>query len=428
MIADLRMLRLLCGALLLLSAPVRAEPEPEPASAGLAPPSCNDPARRLPSSFTVRAGLQETLALPGTVTRVAVGEPTIADVAVIDQRTLLLQGRKPGETSLMVWTACASQPQRMLVQVPLTPAEPTPAQRLSQRQPPEVLATLPSQIQADIRFVELSRSRLIEVGSRLQGGRASNLFLSQGSNATTVTPGNVAASVGFPLDNGAFNIVWGGGSGRFLAAINLLEQNGYAYTLSQPSLVAMSGQSAYFLAGGEVPIPVPQGSLGAVAIEYKEFGVRLTLTPTILGNQQILLKVAPEVSDLDFANAITLQGSTIPALRIRRTDTTISLADGESFIISGLVGRSTVSNVSKMPGLADIPILGAFFRSNRFQSDDRELLMIVTPRLVRPLKAGTNLPPLPGEHLRRYDPTPGQILLDGPVAPYKGPAPVGFSR
>jgi len=156
--------------------------------------------------------------------------------------------------------------------------------------------------------------------------------------------------------------------------------------------------------------------------------VRLTLTPTILGNQQILLKVAPEVSDLDFANAITLQGSTIPALRIRRTDTTISLADGESFIISGLVGRSTVSNVSKMPGLADIPILGAFFRSNRFQSDDRELLMIVTPRLVRPLKAGTNLPPLPGEHLRRYDPTPGQILLDGPVAPYKGPAPVGFSR
>lgn len=439
MAADIRSLRLHGLLLCSFALPAMAEEAiPSPAAieaiqaAELPSPTCNEAALQLPPRFSIHAGLQETLTMPGTITRVAIGEPTTADVTVIDQRTLLLQGRKPGETSLMVWTACNKQPIRMLIQVPPippVPAELTPAQKLSQSRPAAELAVLPSQIQADIRFVELSRSRLIEIGSRLQGIRGNNLFTSQTATGTisTPTPGNVSA-VPFPLDGTAFNILWGGGSKSFLTAINLLEQTGYAYTLSQPSLVAMSGQSAYFLAGGEVPIPVPQGALGGIAIEYKEFGVRLTLTPTILSNQQILLKVAPEVSDLDFANAITIQGSTVPALRIRRTDTTISLADGESFIIGGLVGRSTSSNVNKMPWLADVPILGAFFRSHRFQSDDRELLMIVTPRLVRPLKAGTSLPPMPGENLRRFDPTAKDILFDGVGSPYKGSAPIGFSR
>jgi len=388
--------------------------------------ACQD-AISLPASVTINPGYQEQLDLPVPVTRVAVGEPTIADVTLVDARSLLLLARKPGDTSLLVWTKCRRDPIKVVVKVP---AASSALQQLSQKQTPEMLAQLPSQVQVDIRFVELSRSRLSDLGARLLGTRSSNLFTSPtgGSASGSAGIGSLTAS-SFPLDGNAFNIVWGGGSSRFLTAINLLEQTGYAYTLSQPSLVAMSGQSASFLAGGEVPIPVPQTGSGGggITIQYKEFGVRLMLTPTIVSTNQIFLKVAPEVSDLDFANAITIQGSTVPALRIRRTDTSISLADGESFIISGLITRSTVNNADKLPGLSDIPILGAFFRSNRFQTDDRELLMIVTPRLVRPFAADAKLPPLPGEALRTYQPTPGQLFWQGSDSPNRD-ASTGFSR
>lgn len=392
--------------------------------AAAAPADCGN-ARQLPAQLDIRAGLQEPLALGVAVKRLAIGEPTIADVAVMDPKNLLLQGKKAGETSLFVWTQCSQEPMKVLVRVapdlaatqqlalPTAPLPSEPAAR-------QALAVLPSQVQADIRFVEVSRSRLQDVGTRLQlrsGSGRSNFFGSPGSSGASVSPGNPAPTVGIPLATDAFNIVWGGNSSRFLSAINLLEQNGYAYTLSRPSLVALSGQSANFLAGGEVPIPVPQGQNGSIAIEYKEFGVRLTISPTIMDSQQILLKVAPEVSDLDFSNAVTIQGSVIPALRIRRTDTTIALADGESFIISGLVARSTLSNVDKLPGLGNIPILGAFFRSTRFESEDRELLMIVTPRLVKPLRANAELPSLPGQRWQRYQPGTGSLFWQGVSGP-----------
>lgn len=381
----------------------------------------------LPATLTINAGYQEPLTLPVPVTRVAVGEPTIADVTLTDARSLLVLARKAGDTSLLVWTKCERNPMKIVIKVP---AISSALQQLTQKQTPDMLAKLPSQVQVDIRFVELSRSRLSDLGARLLGTQRGNLFASPtGSGVSGSAGAGSLIAPTFPLDGNAFNIVWGGGSSRFLTAINLLEQTGYAYTLSQPSLVAMSGQSASFLAGGEVPIPVPQTGAGGggITIQYKEFGVRLMLTPTIVSSDQIFLKVAPEVSDLDFANAITIQGSTVPALRIRRTDTSISLADGESFIISGLITRSTVNNADKLPGLSDIPILGAFFRSNRFQTDDRELLMIVTPRLVRPFAVDAKLPPLPGEGLRSYQPTPGQLFWRGSESPDRDPS-IGFSR
>lgn len=383
--------------------------------------NCLDPAQQLPAEFTIKAGLQEPFTLPAAMVRVAVGEPGIADVAVVDARTLLLQGRKAGETSLLVWTQCApTTPQRMLIRVL---SDLSAAQQLAQASDPETLAMLPSQVQVDIRFVEVSRAKLIDVGTRLQmrsGSGRSNFFGSPSGNPATpsATPGSPVPNPGLPLDPGAFNIVWGGSSSRFLSAINLLESNGYAYTLSRPSLVALSGQTASFLAGGEVPIPVPQGQSGTISIEYREFGVRLAISPTVLSPQQILLKVAPEVSDLDFSNAVTVQGTTVPALRVRRTDTSISLADGESFIISGLVSRNTLSNVDKLPGLGNVPVLGAFFRSNRFESEDRELLMIVTPRLVRPIAADARLPELPAEVWRRYSPSAGSLFWQGVMPPY----------
>jgi pilus assembly protein CpaC len=204
------------------------------------------------------------------------------------------------------------------------------------------------------------------------------------------------------VNNDTFNIGFGGG--RVSAMINALESSGFAYTLARPSLVALSGQSATFLAGGEVPIPVPSSGSNTISIEYKEFGIRLTLTPTVIDHGRISLKVAPEVSELDYSNAVTIQGISVPALTIRRTDTSISLADGESFVISGLISTNNTSSVSKFPGLGDIPILGAFFRDSSVSRQEKELLMIVTPHLVQPLAANAQLPSLPGEKLRNYDP------------------------
>ena len=177
-----------------------------------------------------------------------------------------------------------------------------------------------------------------------------------------------------------------------------------SYTLARPSLVALSGQSATFLAGGEVPVPVPSSGSDNVSIEYKEFGIRLTLTPTVVSRDRIVLKVAPEVSELDYTNAVNIAGTLVPGLKVRRTDTSISLADGESFVISGLISTRNSSQVDKFPGLGDIPILGAFFRSSNISREERELLMIVTPHLIQPLAATAQLPSLPGEKLRNYDP------------------------
>jgi pilus assembly protein CpaC len=257
---------------------------------------------------------------------------------------------------------------------------------------------LPSQVQTDIRFVEVSRTKLKEASASIFGTRGNFLF---GSPRTLPTIGGVVTP-SVPVDNGMFNLNFA--TGNTLVAINALEGSGFAYTLARPSLVALSGQSASFLAGGEVPIPVPSSGSDNISIEYKEFGIRLTLTPTIIEKNRIALKVAPEVSELDFTNAVSIAGTIVPALTIRRTDTSISLADGESFVISGLISTRNNSQVNKFPGLGDIPILGAFFRDNSVNREERELLMIVTPHLVQPLAANAQLPSLPGEQLRNYDP------------------------
>jgi pilus assembly protein CpaC len=273
--------------------------------------------------------------------------------------------------------------------------------------PPSEDPLLPSQVQTDIRFVEVSRTKLKEASTSIFGKGSNNfLFGSPGTvPGVTVSPGTVGGTrPAIPLNNNNFNIVWGGGSSKVLGMLNAMESSGFAYTLARPSLVALSGQSASFLAGGEFPVPVPNGEGNGISIEYKEYGVRLTLTPTVVGRNRIALKVAPEVSELDFTAGVTIAGTTVPALNVRRTDTSVSLADGESFVISGLINTSNIASVDKFPGLGDIPILGALFRSSQINRDERELLMIVTPHLVQPLAANAPLPSLPGESLRNYDP------------------------
>lgn len=369
--------------------------------------ACDAMVSALPSGLSMVSGSQRYLSLPEPVSRLALGDPAVADVALVAKRNLLLQAKKAGVTTLMVWSRCSAQP--MTVSLTIS----GPGGMASRSVSSSDAAELPSQVQADIRFVELSRSRLRDLGTRFQWrseGR-SNLLVSPGA-VRTVTSTTIPGLPSLTSNPNSFSLLWGGNSSRFLAAIDLLESSGYAYTLAKPSLVAMSGQTANFLAGGEVPIPVPQTN-NNITIEYKQFGIRLALTPTIVSRSKIVLKVSPEVSDLDFSNGIVLQNIQVPSLRVRRADTSISLGDGESFIIGGLINKSTTSNVDKLPGLGNLPLVGALFRSTRFESEDRELLMIVTPRLIQPIAAGANLPALPGDDLQSHDPATLRLFFLG---------------
>ena len=348
----------------------------------------------LPAVLEVGEGLQQVLQSPVAITRLAIGDPKIADVHPSGSNAFLLTGMAPGATSLMVWTACSSAPRQSMVFVQ---GKATAAMTRAAELPSED-TLLPSQVQTDIRFVEVSRTKLKEASASIFGTRGNFLF---GSPRTLPTIDGVVQGR-LPVNNDQFNFSWIGG--KTMVMINALEGSGFAYTLARPSLVALSGQSASFLAGGEVPIPVPSSGSDNVSIEYKEFGIRLTLTPTIVGRNRISLKVAPEVSELDYTNALVIESIRVPALTVRRTDTTVSLADGESFVISGLISSNNTTTISKFPGLGDIPILGAFFRDSSINRQDKELLMIVTPHLVQPLAANAQLPALPGENLRNYDP------------------------
>ncbi|NWL77516.1 secretin [Pseudomonas taiwanensis] len=349
----------------------------------------------------VGQGRQEVMSYPQAITRLAVGDPEVADVQLADKHSFLVTGKRAGATSLMVWTSCSREPRRSLLYIEGV-ASAALAESLDE---PQVADPVPSQVQTDIRFVEVSRGKLKQASTSLVR-QGSNLFVlgAPGSlNNISVTPDGILDGT-FGGATGGFNVIWGGGSSKVLGFINALENSGFAYTLAKPSLVALSGQSASFLAGGEFPVPVPNGEGDNITIEYKEFGVRLTLTPTVVGRQRISLKVAPEVSELDFSAGVSIAGTQVPALKVRRTDTSISLADGESFVISGLISSQNIANIDKFPGLGDLPVIGALFRSSQIDREDRELLMIVTPHLVQPLAAGAQLPELPGEGLRRYDP------------------------
>ena len=349
----------------------------------------------LPAVLEVAQGTQKALESAVNISRIAVGDPTIADVHANGSNAFLLTGMAPGTTSLMVWTACSKQPRQSMVFVKGKATEGFTGASVVPSEDP----TLSSQVQTEIRFVEVNRTKLQEASTSIFGVGTNFLLASPGSflsNAEGLITGGPVANDKY------FNIGFGGG--RVKAMINALEGSGFAYTLARPTLVALSGQSASFLAGGEVPIPIPSSGSDNVSIEYKEFGIRLTLTPTVVGRDRILLKVAPEVSELDYTNAVNIAGTLVPGLNVRRTDTSISLAAGESFVISGLISTRNTSQVNKFPGLGDIPILGAFFRDSNISREERELLMIVTPRLVQPLAANAPLPSLPGEKLRNYDP------------------------
>ncbi|MEO9523144.1 type II and III secretion system protein family protein [Marinobacter alexandrii] len=313
-------------------------------------------------------GEQRVMTFPGTLVKVAISDPDVAGVSISGGSELLLTAKSQGSATLSVWLKGRSQPLRSLVVVSATLGEKLP---------------FGTQVQTDIRIVEVNRSELNELGmyySKLfNGGQFEASFAGTSSVAPIPGRGQAITSSGFSFFRFGENS---------LSIINALESGGFAYTLAEPSLVTLSGQNATFLSGGEFPIPVRSDDDG-VQVEFKQFGVSLSLTPTVVDQGQIILKVAPEVSDLDETAGVTANGITIPGLRVRRTETTVAMGSGETFIISGLVTRNTFNNSDRIPGLGNLPILGALFRSDRVSREDRELIMVVTPHLVSSGRKGS---------------------------------------
>ncbi len=182
------------------------------------------------------------------------------------------------------------------------------------------------------------------------------------------------------------------GTATWTNFIDALQEDGLVKILAEPTLIALSGQTAAFHAGGEFPVPVPQGD-GDITIEYKEFGVKLSFAPTVLSQEKIGIQISPEVSELDFSTAVRFTGFVVPGLTTRKASTTVELGDGQSFAIAGLLSENVRESIAKFPFLGDIPILGSLFRSRQFQKKETELIIIATPHLAKPIQADKQ--PLP---------------------------------
>ena len=292
----------------------------------------------------------------------------------------------------------------------------------------------PLQVNLQVRIAEVSRSVVRAIGMNLTSIDSSSGFkfgVGQGREGAIpqFSPGRSLGTGSETVDR-VFNPITGeieelpgstvspispgttlGAFGKFLgldvgAALDLAETEGLVTTLSQPNLTALSGETAEFLAGGEFPIPLSQG-LGTTTIEYKNFGVSLAYTPTVLANGRISMRVRPEVSEISSQNAITLNGFQVPSLVTRRAETTVELGSGQSFMIAGLLSNTAQNTIDKAPGLGDVPILGNLFRSTTYRKGETELVIVVTPYLVRPVDANDIV--LPTDGFRK--PTEFQRLL-----------------
>jgi pilus assembly protein CpaC len=267
---------------------------------------------------------------------------------------------------------------------PGTPLKIVPINRLR-------MAT-PLQVMLQVKIAEVSRSLVREIGVNLENidpsggstgfkfnrGRDIGEFQSDGKRFGFVPPGT-GSSVGLRLsDVLGFSVA---------GALDLNENNGLVTTLAEPTLTALSGETASFLAGGEFPIPMASG-IGGTSIEFKQYGVSLAFTPTVLEGGRISMRVRPEVSELSSEGAIQIAGFRIPSLTTRRTETTVELGSGQSFMIGGLMRNGGNNSIERTPGIGNIPILGALFRSNSFRRNETELVIVVTPYLVKPVNAG----------------------------------------
>lgn len=355
----------------------------------------------------VAVNKSQVLKLDRTYAKAMIGNPDIADVMPLSASAVYVLGRATGATNLALYDARGG-----LISVVDVVVGPDTLELKRQ-----LAATFPGErvkvsVVNDSLMLEgevsspLAAERIVTLAETFAPNHVLNL-LAVGSPQQVMLEVRVSEmSRGTVKQLGLNHVSWSSGSftgqgnredGPFVGALNglfgsslnleleALERNGLVRTLANPNLVALSGESASFLAGGEIPVPSGVDNNGRVSISFKPFGVALAFTPTVLGDGLINLRVAPEVSSLDRDASVQLDGATIPGLKVRRAITSLELRDGQSFAMAGLLQSDYSNNIRRMPILGRIPILGALFRSTNFQRSETELVIIVTPRLVRPV-------------------------------------------
>jgi pilus assembly protein CpaC len=394
-----------------------------------------DDGPRSPSNgqkVTLISGRSTVLTTGFDVVRIAVADPAVAAATVVQPREILVEAKAAGTVSLIVWGEVDRQQFELAVEpaigslqlqlqglfpgedIRVTVSEEavvlsgrvsamTIAQRAEEvaeasSSKSKVINMLQApagassqQVMLQVRFAEVDRRALTELGASFIARRDKfDAITSTQQYAAPVIDDEKQAPIVFSDYLNLFFFWRPEGIGGVIRA---LKERGYFHSLAEPNLIAYNGQEASFLAGGEFPVPVVQGATGTVTIQWKEFGVRLNFRPTITGDQ-IRLKVKPEVSAIDFEKGITLSGFRVPALTTRRAETEVELKDGQSFAIAGLLNNVAQQTADRIPILGDLPIVGTLFRSRRTQKDQTELLVLITPKLVRPLEAGEE-PPMP---------------------------------
>jgi pilus assembly protein CpaC len=419
-----------CIIVILVAAPqAQQAPAYTPATASGGPA----PAVDAPTDIDLLVGRSTIVNVGSTIARVSLTVPDIADAMVTAPSQLLIHGKQPGTISLFVWDRGGSiKTYEVKVRRDLTallahmkqlfPGEPievrgsgkdvvlsgTVSSTYVREKAAEVAGgyvekkenvvnllrqqegVASNQVMLRVRFAEVSRSALQELGASFVAHGYKNEWFGRTTTGQFAAPewdqdGKLVFSDFLNL----FVLNTKEGLGGVVRA---LQNKGLFQSLAEPNLISTNGKEASFLAGGEFPYPVIQAGANsnAVTIMFKEFGIRLNFTPTVLGGDLINLKVRPEVSALDFANAVTIEGFRIPALSTRRTETEVELRDGQTFAIAGLMNNSLTNSLSKIPGIGDIPVLGLLFRSKAHQKNQTELVVMITPTIVRRGQTGVS--------------------------------------
>lgn len=317
--------------------------------------------------INVIVGQSVTHRLDTKVKTVSIANSDIADVVVAGPNEVLVNGKKIGLTTLVLWDdANNSRTFNVTVRGPFSDQK----------------------IELRVKLAEVNRTKALELGFNFFGQTDHNGATWAGATSPVPIPADQA--------NALFSYVKG--ADQIAAAIKALETNGTLKILAEPNVIAASGEEAEFLSGGEIPVPVavtPNGSGTTVTIEWKEFGTKIHFVPTIVDTGVINLVVSPEVSQLDYNNAVLLSGFRIPAIRVRKATTTVELSDGESLVIGGLIQSTETKIHKKIPILGHIPLLGYLFTDVQTQKEESELLIVVSPHLVRALPRGAEIK-LPG--------------------------------
>jgi pilus assembly protein CpaC len=342
--------------------------------------------------INVAVGQSVTQSVPVLIKTVSIADSKVADVVVAGPREILVNGKHTGFTTVVVWDENnVSTIYNVVVRG----------------------AFSDQKIELRVQVAELDKQKLLELGVDWLWGKqgANNAWIGGSYGGKVATPSIPLQIFGDNdlrrAEGGAegvdLAVGWTDGIHRVTAMLKAMQADGVARILAEPNVVASSGQPASFLSGGEFPVPIAQGGSGAgattITIEYKEFGIKVDFLPTIVDSGVINLKVAPEVSRLDYANAIQLAGATIPSIAIRRAETTVELNDGQVLVIGGLLFETETKVTSRVPILGHIPLIGLLFSSTRNETTQQELLIVVSPHIIHALPRGTEvaLPGVPEE-------------------------------